>query len=85
MKTTKKKTRAKQARGPFAHAADYRDALAAFDVVLAELAGSATRWDRHTVMRASMGLSGSAAHMFHSSANRMIEGGHRLRAACRRL
>lgn len=85
MKTAKKKAKAMPVRGPFAHAADYRDALAAFDAVLLNLAENATRWDHHKSTRRAMGVSGSAAHMFLRAANQMIADGTRLRAASRRL
>jgi hypothetical protein len=72
-------------RGPFAHAADYRDALAALDAVLVDLERNGPTFEHHSKMRGDLGLSGSAAPGFLRSGNDMIERGLRLRQAARRL
>ncbi len=79
-------TRSSTNRGPFAHAADYRDALVALDAVLADLGQKRIPgFADHKLWRDAVGVSGGSAHGFLRAANEMIEDGERLRLVTRRL
>jgi hypothetical protein len=74
-------TKPKSKRGPYTHAADYRDALVELDAALAQADALARWWAHHE--------SGEAARVSASavltSANDMIEAMQRVRAAGRRM